>query len=589
MLMKYLTTTIITILLHSIFHDASASVWDTISYELSSLYIDDVADIESDHNGNMWLAYTRGLAIFNGTDWIAHTLANSSVLPSISLSIDNNNCMWTGTNRGIKIYADTLLTPVQKNLGDNPPQIIDKLLHASDGTIWIASSGNGIYSFDGTTWTNYYPSQLQSNYYKDLLEDKQKRIWANSRSNGVACFDGTNWTEYDSSNSPLNTNKIYTMVMDSSGALWFSSVEEVAQPQHGLYRFDGQTWTNYNTSNSNLPHNDSYGMVVDKAGFLWIVTSKCDFVKFNGDTFEIKDNSALPNGGAAAEHMIVDNHNRIIICFRHLPIIVYDQHKDDCGSITRVIFDVPFSGKSYKAGQTIPILWSTVGCIDTVFIEYRIGSSPWQSIAGPVPNNMPYHWIAPETLSSLYQIRVRKSDDQTVSDTSGRFSVIASTGNNPPVITIRPDILLVAPTTIFTWTAVATDPDGDQITFTFRNLPDWITASGNELTMSPDSDDTDTVITVIASDTHGGNDSITIRVLVRNPVVNDLKKDLTIHKAISPPKKIEVFDISGCLVRVVPNSTVLSIHTTKDLRPGSYIIKTTSGKLVSYRKILVNR
>ncbi|NLW33695.1 MAG: T9SS type A sorting domain-containing protein [Fibrobacter sp.] len=561
----------------------SNETWDII-LELNDnkSNVEMIYDIKLDELNKLWLGFDRGLGVYSNNVLKRY---DSSLIKHnyISICIDNEDHIWTFNDKnGVTVFKDTSFAKVNIESDELPKENITDIFQASDGTYWIIVYNGGVFSSNNlSNWTNHYPSLLPINKFRKILEDNQKRIWIYSMpAREVACFDGTVWSIYDSTNSPLRM--VWTIAADSSGNIWFSSVEEVAKPQHGLFKFDGENWTQYNSENSNLPYNDSYGMVVDRAGYLWLITAKCDFLRFTGDTFEIRDNSYFPRGGAAADNMLVDYRNRIVIGFRHKPILIYDQHKDDCGSVTRIDMHVPKEGKEYKAGTTLPILWATVGCIDSVTIEYRTGSSEWQKIAGPVLNRMPYHWTVPSTLSSQYQIRVSKSDEPEINAVSSHFNVISNTANNPPEFIDPPDTITIAPNSTFTWTVSVRDPDNDPVTLSFENITDWMSVSGNELTFTPLAGDTDTVITVTASDNNDGEKTISVCVLVRPPVsVSKIKKKQLNLKT----DRIEIFDFRGKRLKVMENSAYLK---KTGLSSGSYILKKTTEKSVSYRKFVVN-
>ena len=85
--------------------------------------------------------------------------------------------------------------------------------------------------------------------------------------------------------------------------------------------------------------------------------------------------------------------------------------------------------------------------------------------------------------------------------------------NRPPQIT-SPAVVTTQAEELFTYLAEADDPDGDPIDFMFQNLPVWLTASGDTVRGIPASTSDSTRFTVIASDSHGGADSLEITVNV---------------------------------------------------------------------------
>ncbi|HLV30644.1 MAG TPA: two-component regulator propeller domain-containing protein [Chitinispirillaceae bacterium] len=562
-----------TVLLICVYSSASIAQYDAWEkYTISSV----IHSSSIDEQSNYWFSTTH-LDIYDGNTWERY----NSGRDVYSLTVDSDGDMWAAGSSGFSVYSDANLTLNEKKMKSNlKNRNLKNMIHATDGTIWVATD-SGIISFDGNNWAYHFPKP-DSVIYSKIIEDKQKRIWVSSFFFGVACYEKGIWTTYDTSNSALKSNNIYSMALDSNGGIWFSSVEEVRDPKGGLFYFDGKSWTQYCTSNSSNPNNNSYSITVDRAGYLWAMSCS-GLAKFDGDTFYLFNNLNSPiQRDNASETMFVDYRNRIIVSMRHSNVFFYDQHKDDCGSVTRIDMHVPKEGKEYKAGTTLPILWATVGCIDSVTIEYRTGSSEWQKIAGPVLNRMPYHWTVPSTLSSQYQIRVSKSDEPENYAVSSHFSVISNTANNPPEFIDPPDTITIAPNSTFTWTVSVRDPDNDPVTLSFENITDWMSVSGNELTFTPLAGDTDTVITVTASDNNDGEKTISVCVLVRPPVSVSMIKNKQLN---SKQQRIEIFDFRGKRLKVMENSAYLK---NTGLSSGSYILKHMTGKNVSYRKFVVN-
>lgn len=71
--------------------------------------------------------------------------------------------------------------------------------------------------------------------------------------------------------------------------------------------------------------------------------------------------------------------------------------------------------------------------------------------------------------------------------------------NRPPRIT-SPSSVEAVIDELFSYTATATDPDGDELDIGFENYPDWMTVAGAVISGTPDIQMADGGFTVIASD-----------------------------------------------------------------------------------------
>ena len=97
---------------------------------------------------------------------------------------------------------------------------------------------------------------------------------------------------------------------------------------------------------------------------------------------------------------------------------------------------------------------------------------------------------------------------------SGSFDVVASDGsltttlrvtvtvtpvNDPPAVT-SPRTASATEHLAFSYTAAASDPENDPITFTFKNYPDWLKWTGNKIGGTPGEGDKNATFDVVASD-----------------------------------------------------------------------------------------
>ena len=67
----------------------------------------------------------------------------------------------------------------------------------------------------------------------------------------------------------------------------------------------------------------------------------------------------------------------------------------------------------------------------------------------------------------------------------------------------------------FSYTATATDVDGDMVSFTFSGLPEWASASGATVSGTPGEGDGDFAFTITADDNNGGSDALPVSVTVK--------------------------------------------------------------------------
>lgn len=164
-----------------------------------------------------------------------------------SIVEDKQGNIWVGTNKGLLKYDGSAFTLLDKKSGMKSDKI-NCLLISPNGTLWVGTGGDGVYSFDGTEWkaytkkeglkeenvgsltnigeTIYSGSQntfkannklytIENGTVKEeelafsmgsnaLDSDEKGNLWIFGAKRGIICHkaDGTKQT-YDSSNSPI--------------------------------------------------------------------------------------------------------------------------------------------------------------------------------------------------------------------------------------------------------------------------------------------------------------------------------------------------------------------------------------------------
>ena len=107
-------------------------------------------------------------------------------------------------------------------------------------------------------------------------------------------------------------------------------------------------------------------------------------------------------------------------------------------------------------------------------------------------------------------------NDGSVSSAPATVSLSITPLNDNPVITSAATANAVEDEP-FSYTATASDVDGDVVSFTFAGLPAWVSASGATVSGTPSEGDGGFSFKVIARDGEGGSDSLNVAVAV-NPV-----------------------------------------------------------------------
>ncbi len=185
------------------------------------------------------------------------------------------------------------------------------------GNLWFATTGNGVYRYDGKSFTNFTTKDgLNSNAILSILEDKKGYIWFGTDSGlsrfdgktfshipskkflvfslledksgklwigtniGVYCYNGIAFTRFLDNQSVINSNgltldTVNRMLEDKHGNIWFTSKME------GVCRYDGRSIINYK------PKDETYfwGLLEDKNGNIWVGGRNKGVWRYDGKTF----------------------------------------------------------------------------------------------------------------------------------------------------------------------------------------------------------------------------------------------------------------------------------------------------------------
>ena len=151
---------------------------------------------------------------------------------------------------------------------------------------------------------------IQSSSITCVAEDKTGNIWIGTSGEGIFEFDGNNWVQYDTSNSPVTVNYIWTITVDSFNNKWFGTFGDTA----GLIKFDNQNWTVYDLADFGIEGTTIFSIAIDSTNNLWMGTYWDGLVMFDTDsTWKIYNsgNSGLLQPQEEINCVAIDKSNRL--------------------------------------------------------------------------------------------------------------------------------------------------------------------------------------------------------------------------------------------------------------------------------------
>ncbi len=110
-------------------------------------------------------------------------------------------------------------------------------LQDRDGNLWFSTTGEGVYCFDGKSFTNFTTQNgLLDNTASSIIQDKLGNILIGTNA-GICKYDGKIFSKYFEADS-LNNFRIIALLEDRDGNIWFSAMNK------GVYRYDGTHLSN---------------------------------------------------------------------------------------------------------------------------------------------------------------------------------------------------------------------------------------------------------------------------------------------------------------------------------------------------------
>ncbi len=165
----------------------------------------------------------------------------------------------TSCNGQVKTNSPKDNVNESKTTTSGQPKMGSPLLQDKAGNIWSISIKDGVYRYDGKSFTNYTENDgLSSNYVYCILEDQSGNIWFGT-ADGACYYDGKKFismpittitgnisyrkTMPDSYGVPYPVeNSVSSILQDRTGIFWFGTM-------NGIYRYNGITFTHFS-------HND---------------------------------------------------------------------------------------------------------------------------------------------------------------------------------------------------------------------------------------------------------------------------------------------------------------------------------------------
>lgn len=253
-----------------------------------------ISALKESENGDIWVGTEDGgLNILNpATKSFVHQTQNlvrlNYNMKILSILLQKDRALVGYFKNGLDIiglpgYNKSHLTGAQLGLPEASPYA---LCEDRYGKIWLGN-GWGVFVCNNNNMKFERVKELGWIYVYDILEDSEGNIWVATMGNGVFRYDpGTKAIKHFTlkANDPcsLSSNSVSSISETTDGAIWFST------DRGGICRYnrDKDNFTSFSIADG-LPDDVAYKILEDKHKNLWFGTNK-GLVRFNPETKEIR-------------------------------------------------------------------------------------------------------------------------------------------------------------------------------------------------------------------------------------------------------------------------------------------------------------
>ena len=348
-----------------------------------------VRQIIGEKSGNLWIATEDGGLNYydRNKDEFVHIMPepgkNSLSYHNVhSLLLDSDHHLWIGTFiGGLNKYDLTTKTFTHYSSSAYPDLIANNiftLLEDRDKKIWIGTT-NGLTTYNPETncFERFKPEIMNGQGIDHLYEDSEGNIWIATRGKGVYCYfkPGNKLVNYtgNAANGSLTDNFMNYIFEDSDRNIWIATQEK------GLCKYNKQSdvFTTFTTKDG-LPSNTIYSIVESNDGHLWISTnnglSSLDIDDYTFTNYSVSE--GLPNKQFNYNSVYKTSDGLLFFGTINGMIAFYPENLQTINNIAKVEFSsFKIAGNTVRPEDENSPLFNNIAETDVIRLNYEQAKS----------------------------------------------------------------------------------------------------------------------------------------------------------------------------------------------------------------------
>jgi len=143
-----------------------------------------------------------------------------------SIAKGNKNTLWLTAQEGVfelQIQSTNRLSLKRHYKSIAGQQVVSplKVIVASDGAVWIATYGSGLFCIDGNKQQCFSSAQLSTDKILTVFEDSQRQVWIGTQDKGLMLY-----SEGKFNKSSLPSSSVWSVSADDKGNMLFATGED---------------------------------------------------------------------------------------------------------------------------------------------------------------------------------------------------------------------------------------------------------------------------------------------------------------------------------------------------------------------------